>query len=156
VYLPATAGGWYDFWTGTAIAGRQTTSAAAPYDSLPLYVRAGSIIPTGPELEYVDQQPADPITLYVYAGADAAFTLYEDDGESYAYEGGAFSRIPLGWDDATSTLSIGAREGSFSGMLSSRTFRIILVNPSRTVGFTFTPGADEIVTYDGTAVSVMF
>ena len=153
VYLPATPGGWYDFWTGSAVAGGQTVTAAAPYDSLPLYVRAGSILPTGPELEYVTQQAADPIMLYVYAGADAAFTLYEDDGKSYAYEEGEFTRIPLHWDDAARTLTIGAREGSYTGMLTTRTFQIILVEPSRAVGFSLTPSADASLTYDGGAVS---
>ena len=82
-------------------------------------MRAGSIVPIGPELQYTDEKPADPITLYVYAGADGAFTLYEDDGLTYGYEKGAFARIPLRWNDATKTLTIGKREGSFPGMLQS-------------------------------------
>ena len=154
VYLPATAGGWYDFWTGSQQAGGQTITASAPYDSMPLYVRAGSIVPTGPELRFTDEVAPDPITLTVYAGADAQFRIYEDDGLTYDYEGGAFSRITIRWDDATRTLTLADREGSFAGMLETRTFDIILVEPSRPVGFSFTPQADTSVVYDGSAVSV--
>jgi alpha-D-xyloside xylohydrolase len=154
LYLPSTPGGWYDFWTGAAEAGGQTITAAAAYDSMPLHVRAGSIVPFGPELMYSDEQPPDPITLYIYAGADATFTLYEDDGLSYDYESGAFSRIPLSWNDAGRTLTIGARQGSFDGMLTSRTFEVILIEPSRAVGFSFEPQADESIGYEGSAVTV--
>jgi alpha-D-xyloside xylohydrolase len=154
VYLPKTPGGWYDFWTGVAAAGAQTVQAAAPFDSIPVYVRAGSIVPIGPELQYVAEKPADPITLTVYAGADGDFTLYEDQGLTYDYQQGAFSEIPLHWADATRTLSLGARQGSFTGMLSSRTFQIVVVSASKAVGFSFTPTADKSVTYTGAAQDV--
>src|SRR5262249_12603089 len=100
VYLPQTAGGWYDFWTGANQSGGQRLDVAAPYDSMPLFVRAGSIIPFGADVQYVDERPADPLTIYVYAGANGAFTLYEDDGVSYGYERGEFARIPIQWDEA--------------------------------------------------------
>jgi alpha-D-xyloside xylohydrolase len=151
VYLPNGAS-WYDFWTGAAASGGQELSAAAPYESIPVHVPAGSIIPFGPELQYTGEKPADPIVLYVYAGADAAFTLYEDDGTSYGYERGELSRIPLLWNDATRTLSIGAREGSFPGMLAERTFQVVLVSPDKPVGFSFTPTADRVIPYTGQAV----
>ena len=154
VYLPPTPGGWYDFWTGTSQDGGRTITALAAYDSLPVYVRAGSIVPTGPELMYTDQAPPDPITLYVYAGADAEFVLYEDDGQTYDYEAGAFARTSMSWSDATRTLTLGAPEGSFPGMIQSRTFDIVLVEPGDTVGFSFTPVADTTVHYEGTLVSV--
>lgn len=154
VVLPETAGGWYDFWTGETAAGGQTINAPAPLDSMPLYVRAGSIVPVGPELEYTLQAPADPITLYVYTGADGAFTLYEDDGVSYAYEGGAFSKIGLSYDEASSTLTIDDREGAFDGMLSERTFDVIFVTPDSPVGFSFEPMAQTNVTYSGSRVTV--
>jgi alpha-D-xyloside xylohydrolase len=154
VYLPATAGGWFDFWTGKLEPGQQTLEAAAPLDAMPVHVRAGSIVPFGPELTFTDEKPADPVTLFVYAGANGSFELYEDDGTSYDYENGAFSRIPLAWDDARRTLSIGAREGSFPGMLATRTFDIVLVTGDRPVGFTFLPTPDETVTYDGSALDV--
>lgn len=153
VYLPGT-GGWFDFWTGAALSGGQTVEAAAPYDAIPLYVRAGAIIPFGPELQYTQEKPADPVTLYVYAGADGAFTLYEDDGLTYGYEHGACARIPIRWGDARRTLTLGARSGSFPGMLAARTFEIVLVSGARPVGFSFTPKPDQTVRYRGEAVAV--
>ena len=148
VYLPVAAG-WYDFWTGARLSGGQTIDAAAPYDSLPLYVKAGSIIPTGPELQYTAEKPADPITLWIYAGADASFTFYEDDGLTYGYERGACARIPMHWNDATRTLTIGKREGSFSGMLKERTFNLVLITPTKPVGFTFEPVVEQVIRYRG-------
>jgi hypothetical protein len=104
---------------------------------MPVHVRAGSIVPFGPELQWTGEKPADPVTLFVYAGADGAFTLYEDDGLTYSYEKGAFARIPLRWNDAAGTLTIGKREGSFPGMLASRTFEVVLVGKTKPVGFSF-------------------
>jgi alpha-D-xyloside xylohydrolase len=156
VYLPQTTGGWYDFWTGANSGGGQTVDAPAPYDALPLFIRAGSIIPFGPELQYTGEKPADPITLYVYAGANGAFTLYEDDGLTYKYEKGAFAQIPIRWDDAKSTLTIGKREGSFDGMLKERTFNVVLITKNKSVGFSFTPAADRTLKYNGRPVQVKF
>ena len=154
VLLPATTGGWYDFWTGAALAGGQTVEAAAPYDAIPLHVRAGSLIPFGPEQQYVGEKPADPVTIYVYAGADGAFSLYEDDGLSYGYERGEFSRIPISWDDASGKLTIGARVGSFPGMLTSRDFQFVLVASDHPTGFSFDPVPVKTVHYTGEAVTV--
>lgn len=153
VYLPGAAG-WYDFWTGEFQAGGQTIGAAAAYDSLPLFVKAGSIIPTGPDLQYTSEKPADPITLYVYAGADGAFTLYEDDGQTYRYEKGASSRIPIRWDEAAKTLTIGKREGSFRGVLKQRTFNAVLVSGGKAAGFSFSPQPDRTVSYRGKKIEV--
>jgi alpha-D-xyloside xylohydrolase len=150
VYLPVAAG-WYDFWSGAWQTGGQTIDAAAPYDSLPLYVKAGSIVATGPELQYTAEKPADPITLWIYSGADASFTLYEDDGLTYGYERGTCTRIPIQWNDTTRTLTIGKREGSFSGMLKERTFNLILITPTKPVGFAFEPVAEQVIRYRGTA-----
>jgi alpha-D-xyloside xylohydrolase len=153
VYLPpATA--WYDFWTGAAIEGGQTVKAPAPYDSIPVFARAGSIIPFGPELQYTGEKPADPITLYVYAGADGAFTLYEDDGLTYGYEKGAFARIPIHWNDTKRVLTIGQREGSFPGMLAERTFQVVVVSKTKPTGFSFSPAVDQTVPFHGDAVEV--
>jgi alpha-D-xyloside xylohydrolase len=154
VYLPATPGGWYDFWTGNAAAGGARSTMPAPLDSIPVHVRAGSIVPFGPELAYTAEKPADPIVLYVYGGANGSFELYEDDGSTYAYETGASSRIAFTWNDATRTLSIGTRQGTFAGMLMERTFQIVLVTSGKPVGFSFTPTADASVTYTGQAVEV--
>jgi alpha-D-xyloside xylohydrolase len=154
VYLPATAGGWYDFWTGAAIDGGKSLDAAAAYDAIPLHVRAGSIIPVGPELQYTTEKPADPITLYVYAAADGQFTLYEDDGTTYGYEHGAFTRIPIRWDNAKRTLTIAQRTGSFPGMLKERTFEVVLVNHTSTAGWDNPKPATMSVHYTGEAVDV--
>jgi alpha-D-xyloside xylohydrolase len=153
VYLPQAAS-WYDFWTGAEFAGGQTIDAPAPYDSIPLYVKAGSIIPFGPELQYTSEKPADPITLYVYAGADGAFTLYEDEGMNYNYERGAFSRIPLAWNNAARMLTLGKREGSFQGMLNERTFNIVLVSKAKPNGFSFAPQVEHKVRYLGDTMKV--
>ena len=109
VYFPE--GGWYDFYTGEYIAGNQSITANAPYERMPLYVRAGSIVPTGPDMEWSDEKPCNDILLLVYAGADADFILYDDDGLTYAYEKGEYTRIPIHWDDASRTLTVGDYEG---------------------------------------------
>ena len=153
VYLPQSAG-WYDWWTGKMFTGGQTIVAPAPYESMPLYVRAGSLIPVGPELQYTAEHPADPITLYVYAGADGAFTLYEDEGVNYGYEKGQFTRILLYWDDAIHTLTIGKRQGSFPGMLTQRTFAVVLISRTKPIGFSFTPRVDRTIHYDGKELKI--
>jgi len=142
---------WYDFYSGAAIPGGQRLEADAPYERMPLYVRGGSILPIGPAMEWSDEKPADDLLLVVYAGADADFTLYEDDGLTYAYEKGAFSTIGLHWNDAERTLTIGRREGSFPEMLKERTFRIVVADPAHP--FAFDPDAKGTVTlrYTGSA-----
>jgi alpha-D-xyloside xylohydrolase len=155
VYLPPGTT-WFDFWTGTPAAGGQTVETSAPYDSIPVHVRAGSIVPVGPELQYVAEKAADPLTLYVYAGANGAFTLYEDDGLTYGYEKGESSRIPISWDEASRTLVIGKREGSFPGMLKTRRFDIVLVASGKPVGWSFEPTVDRTLTYSGEAMQVPF
>ena len=152
VYLPA--GDWYDFWTGERLAGGRTIDAAAPYERMPLHVRAGSIVPFGPELQWTGEKPADPVRLVVYAGRDGAFTLHEDDGETNAHETGAFSTIPLRWDEAKRTLTIGVRAGGFPGMLKTRTFEVVFASASRRAGDDAPAAADRVVRYDGAAVTV--
>jgi alpha-D-xyloside xylohydrolase len=156
VYLPQAAGGWYDFWSGEFVAAGQTIDAPAPYDAIPLFVRAGSIIPTGPELQYTGEKPADPITIYVYAGADGTFTLYEDDGLTYKYEKGAFAEIPFRWDDTAKTLTIGQRKGSFRGMMKEHKFNVVFISKNKSVGFSFMPIADHTVEYHGKELQVKF
>ena len=152
VYPPR--GGWYDFWTGVRQEGGRRIDAPAPYESLPVYVRAGAILPFGPELQYTGEKPADPLTVWVYTGADAAFEVYEDDGVSYAYEKGAFSVIPLRWDEARGALTIGARTGSFPGMPAAREIRVVFVTKDAPVGHAPSPTATRTVRYDGSAVVV--
>jgi len=150
VYLPAGPD-WYDFWTGKRSAGGQTITADAPFDRLPIFLRAGSIVPVGPEQQYTGETPNPPITLYVYAGANGRFSLYEDDGRSYGYERGEFARIPIEWNDASRTLTIGARAGSYPGMPASRTFTVVLVTAQSPVGYGAT--ANNPITYTGASVS---
>jgi alpha-D-xyloside xylohydrolase len=151
VYLPSGVN-WYDFWSGGWHSGGQTVDAPAPYDSMPLYIRAGAIVPFGPEIQYTTEKKSDPITLFIYQGSDGDFTLYEDDGLTYAYEKGAFTRIPIHWDDAAKTLTIGKREGSFAGALSERTFYLVLVSKQKRVPFSFTPHAERTLHYSGDRV----
>jgi alpha-D-xyloside xylohydrolase len=153
VYLPRGAS-WYDFWTGVHHEGGRRIDASAPYESLPLYVRAGSILPMGPELQHSGEKPADPLTLWVYTGADAAFELYEDDGVSYGDEQGAFATIPLRWEEASGTLSIGVRTGSFQGMVTARELRVVFVSRATAVGHSPLPGAARSVRYDGRPVEI--
>lgn len=152
VYLPKAD--WYDFWTGAMSAGGKTVDVAAPYDRIPLFVRAGSIVPFGPELQYAAEKPADPVTLYVYTGANGSFSLYEDDGMTNGYEKGQFARIPFSWDEKSKTLTIGKREGAFPGMLAERTFRVVFVSKSKPTGFSFDAEPDKTVAYRGDAVTV--
>ncbi len=154
VYLPPTPGGWYDFWTGAALAGGQTLEAQAPFDAMPLHIRAGAIIPFGPVLQYTGEKPADPITLCVYAGADGAFTLYEDDGLTNGYEKGQFTQIPLRWNDATRTLTVGRRTGAFPGMLAERTFNLVVVSKDQPAGFSFDPKPVATIRYHGDAADL--
>ena len=151
VYFPA--GGWYDFYSGAYIMGGRTREMPAPYERMPLFVRAGSIIPFGPDMEWSDQKPADAIRLYVYAGADADFKLYEDDGLTYAYEKGAYSTIPIHWDDASRTLTIGDRVGSFPEMLVNRTFHVVVVDPSHPHAYD-PDAAGMVCEYAGNSVSL--
>jgi len=153
VYLPA-ANTWYDFWTGVPTRGGQTITASAPISHLPVYVRAGSIVPLGPTVQYATEKPVDPIELRVYRGADASFTLYEDENDNYGYEKGRYATIPITFSEAHQRLTIGARSGSFPGMLRSRMFRVVLVREGHGIGAAEAPTADQIVTYNGAAVDV--
>lgn len=145
---------WYDLHTGALISrGGETITAQAPYESIPVYVRGGSIVPYGMKQEYTDQQPDRVITLYVYGGKDGEFTLYEDEGTNYGYEAGRYATIPMKWDNARHTLTIGKRQGSFPGMLQSRSFNIVFVNATNARGYN--PDArGKKVTYKGQEIKV--
>jgi alpha-D-xyloside xylohydrolase len=152
VYLPAGAR-WYDFYSGTGFEGGKTIDAVAPLERMPIFVRAGAIIPIGPAIEYTGQKPDAPITLYVYTGASGKFELYEDDGVSYGYERGEFSRIPFRYDEATGTLTIGNRVGTFPHMLIKRTFNVRWISgPADAVNFD--ARADATIEYTGQRVTV--
>jgi alpha-D-xyloside xylohydrolase len=153
VYLPAGAA-WTNFWTGESSHGGGRADVSAPQEVIPLFIRAGSIIPMGPDLQYAGEKPADPIELRVYAGADGSFTLYEDEGDGYRYEKGAYATIPFAWDDAAKTLTIGTRTGEFPGMLKERTFHIVWVSANHGVGIAPTGQSDAVVQYKGDVVKV--
>ena len=142
VYLPA--GTWVDFWTGEAVSGGRRVTKAAPIDIIPVYVKAGSIVPmTTEKVQYSTEKDWSRLELRVYPGADGSFTLYEDEFDNYNYENGAYTEIPLSWNDADRTLTIGARTGSYNGMLKSRKFVVDVPG-----------GKPKTVTYNGRAVTV--
>ncbi|MGA9564240.1 MAG: DUF5110 domain-containing protein, partial [Candidatus Korobacteraceae bacterium] len=151
-YLPEAS--WYDFWTGRKQDGAKMIDAAAPLDRVPLFVRAGSIVPLGPDVQYAAEKPADPIELRVYRGANGEFTLYEDENDGYNYEKGAYATIPIRWDEALQTLTIGERKGKFPGMLQSRNFRIVFVSENHGAGIDITPQADKSVSYAGQTLAI--
>lgn len=155
VYLPSQCG-WYDFYTGKHYRGGQTVTAAAPYERIPVFVPEGSIIPFGPEMQWSDEKPAGLIDLYVYAGRDADFTLYEDEGTNYNYERGQYATIRLRWDDAQDKLTIGARDGAFDGMLEKRRFRVTVIDARHAAPLDLDGAKGYTVDYDGRAVSLRF
>lgn len=153
VYLPASPK-WYDFWTGDATTGGKEIEADAPLDRMPIYVRAGSIVPMGPEIEYATQNPDGPIELRVYQGADGQFDIYEDAGDGYDYEQGQHSLIPIHWNESTGQLTIGKRNGSFPGMVEKRTFRIVKVAVGHGAGEQMTITPDKEIVYEGKEIQV--
>ena len=153
LYLP-TSPAWYDFWTGEKTNGGQRIEASAPLDRIPVYVRAGSILPMGPAVEWATEKPDAPIELRVYRGANGSFQLYEDAGNTYAYEKGEHAVIPIHWDEAANTLTVGAREGSYLQMAKQRTFNIVFVGANHGSGMEETATPDKQVQYSGAAVTV--
>jgi Alpha-glucosidases, family 31 of glycosyl hydrolases len=153
VYLPKSDD-WYDFWTGRLIPGGQTIDAAAPIETIPLYIKAGSIVPMGPYLQYATEKPADPLEIRIYPGADAEFVLYEDENDTYNYEQGKYSTIALNWNEAAKTLTVGDRKGEFPGMLKDRTFRIVRVNSKNGTGME-PAGQAETVQYSGKELKIV-
>jgi len=146
VYLPQGTT-WYDFWTGVSYEGGQTILADAPLEKIPLFVRAGSIIPMGPQVEHTGQSQGGPWELRLYPGRDGEFSIYEDEGDGYGYEDGAFSFTPIRWDDGEEKLIFGEREGSFPGMEQERNFDIVKVEEGRGTGVERAQG--ERVEYEG-------
>lgn len=153
VYLPAGTK-WYNFWNGEVLDGGQTISAAAPIEILPLYVKAGSIIPMGPHMEYATEKPADNIELRIYPGADGTFRFYEDENDNYNYEKGQFATFTFNWNDKTRKLTISDTKGHFPGMLKNRTFNIVMVKGSHGSDVELTAKADKIIKYAGKALVI--
>ncbi len=153
VYLPDGAG-WYDMKTGRRYQGGQTLQVDAPYADIPLFVKEGSVLPSGPDIQYTTEKPADPIRLFVYAGRDGSFTLYEDENVNYNYEKGLFSMIPLTYSEKDHALTIGKRQGEFPGMLETRTFEVVWISARKPSGLDFQAKPDATVRYDGTERSI--
>ncbi len=154
VYLPSSCG-WYDLYTGKYFTGGQKVNADAPYERMPLFVKEGSIVPIGPDIQYVDEKPADPLTLLVYTGRDCAFTLYEDEGTNYNYENGACSTIKISFNNKTGELTIGERNGQFEGMLKERTFNIVWISKVSPVKFEAELIPHIEVNYNGSQITVV-
>jgi alpha-D-xyloside xylohydrolase len=155
VYLPQGTD-WIDFWTGERHAGGQSMIAPAPLNRLPLYVKAGSILPIGPKVEWADQKAWDVLEIRIYPEADGHFTLYEDEGENHNYETGACSEISFAWDDAKQELSIGERQGNFAGMPEQRVFKLVVVKPGEALGISHADSYDKLINYNGKSLRVQF
>ena len=134
-YLPKGAN-WYDFWTGKLYKGGQNVVLTTRFDQVPMFVRGGSIVPLGPVMQYVGEKPWDNLEIRIYPGADAEFSLYEDEGDGYNYEQGYYSNIIFTWTDRTRTLHISARQGGYKGMILERKFTLVLPDgTSRTIDY---------------------
>ena len=141
-YLPKGAL-WYDFWTGKQYRGGQRLELSTSLNRVPMFVRAGSILPLGPEMQYTGEKPWDNLEIRLYPGADGTFVLYEDEGDTYNYERGIYSTIPFQWNDHSHTLTIGHRQGQYPGMLTNRIFTVVMPN-----------GTSQTVNYNGKEVAV--
>ncbi len=151
VYLPK--GIWIDFWTGQALGGGKTIAADAPLARMPIHVRAGSVIPMGPVMQYASEIVDAPIELRVYPGADGEYTYYEDAGDGWGYERGEYALTPMRWDDASKKLTIGSRKGGFPGMKQQRQFQVVVVDTSAGRGLDHANQATDLVVYDGRAAT---
>lgn len=154
VYLPAGAD-WYEAASGQRIAGGEDYLAPAPRERMPLFIRAGSIVPLGRAVQWTGEDPQGPLTLHVFPGADGAFTLYEDQGEDMGYTRNEFARIPLRWNDRARRLTIGPREGRFPGMAATRRIGVV-IHGDGTEGAVFDRQPDRWIDYDGTALELTY
>ena len=153
VYFPEQCD-WYDLYTGEHIEGGQALVVDAPYERIPVFVREGAIIPFGPQMEWSDEKPAEFINLYVYAGQDGTFQLYEDEGTNYNYEKGKYATIDIRYDDTTRTVSFSQRKGSFPGMLKNRRFNVVLITPDQARPLDLESPQGTMVEYNGKSISV--
>ena len=152
VYFPEQCG-WYNFYTNEYIKGGQRLVVDAPYEQIPVFVREGAIIPFGPEMEWSDEKPAELINLYIYAGQNGTFQLYEDEGTNYNYEKGKYATIDITYDDVSKTVSFGVRKGQFPGMLKNRQFNIVLVTKDSPKSLNLNNPEGVMVNYNGKAVT---
>lgn len=153
VYLPVGAK-WVDFWNGRQLDGGQQVVKEVPIDIMPVYIKAGSIMPWGPDVQYSTEKKWDDLEIRIYPGADGTFTLYEDEFDNYNYEKGAYSTIRFTWNDAKKQLTIAARKGAYKGMLKNRRFRVVLVREGKGTGVEASATVDKTVSYNGKQLSV--
>jgi len=154
-YLPSGAE-WYDFWDNKKYKGGQTAKKNCPLNILPLYIRAGSIVPMGPVMQYATEKPDAPYEIRIYPGADGKFTIYEDDNETYNYEKGEYATYDLIWNDSARTLTIGPRKGTFPGMIAERKLNIVIAAPDKNAGLETVTIPAKIVYYTGKTVTMQF
>ena len=147
LYLPEGSD-WIDFWNGKTLSGGQELTRETPIDEIPLYVKAGTILPIGPTVQYAEEKAWDALQIRIYPGADGEFVLYEDEGDNYNYENGRYSTIRMTWDDGARRLTISSREGDFYGMLQQRQFNVVLVDGQHGLGLD-NESCTVKVTYDG-------
>jgi alpha-D-xyloside xylohydrolase len=148
LYLP-NGTGWYDFWTGEKFTGGQTIKKEAPIDIIPLFVKAGSIIPIGPKVQFAAEKKWDNLEIRIYEGANGEYTLYEDENDNYNYEKGVYSTITFSWNDAKKVLIINERKGAFPGMLTERKFNIVKVSTGNGTGMDAVKKYNKVVDYTG-------
>ena len=154
VYFPEQTG-WYNLYTNEYVKGGQNLVVDAPYEQIPVFVREGAIIPFGPDMQWSDEKPAELINLYIYAGTDGKFQLYEDEGVNYNYEKGKYATIDITYDDATKTVSFSARKGQFPGMLKNRRFNVVLVTKDASKPLNLENPEGKMVNYNGKAISIV-
>ncbi|MFN8259185.1 MAG: glycoside hydrolase family 31 protein [Bacteroidales bacterium] len=155
VYLPKGAD-WIDFWTGKKYTGGQTLDALSPIETIPLYVKSGSIVPMGPFLQFATEKPADPMEIRIYPGANASFTLYEDENDNYNYEKGKYATIRFEWDEAARKLTISDLKGEYQGMVKDREMRIVFPAENHGIGVEFCSSPEKIIVYKGKKMEMKF
>lgn len=153
VYLPKGVD-WFDFWTAEKHVGGQTVKKAVPIDITPMFVKAGSILPFGPKVQFATEKKWDNLEIRIYEGANGDFTLYEDENDNYNYEKGAYSTIKFLWNDKNRTLTIDKQKGSFLGTLKQRKFNIVLVSKDKGTGTDLSKKYDREVIYSGKRINV--
>jgi alpha-D-xyloside xylohydrolase len=147
LYLPKGAD-WYDFWTGEKQSGGQKITKETPLDIIPIYIKAGSILPFGPKVQYATEKKWDNLEIRIYPGANGEFTLYEDENDNYNYEKGAFSTIKFTWNDAKKVLRIDDCKGTFTSMLAQRKFNLVLIAKNKGTGVNTVETFDKVVVYE--------
>jgi alpha-D-xyloside xylohydrolase len=155
VYLPKGSD-WFDFWTGEKFSGGQSISKETPFDIIPLYVKAGSILPWGQKVQYATEKNWDNLEIRIYPGANGEFVLYEDENDNYNYEKGAYALISFKWNDSQKTLTIEDRKGEFPGMLKKRAFNIVMVGNKSGNGVESNTSSSKKITYAGKNVLTRF